>query len=103
MSTLNINHTDVQVRKYRYIEIKPSAIRVGCAVEAQVSFVAVPIQKGRYLMLSKLRALCVLDRQAVLVSLSIFNLYQINVVSRMPMHITLQILLRLRHGRLLQE
>lgn len=38
-------------------------IRVGQILEAQVAFCAVPISKGKYLMICKLRALCILSRQ----------------------------------------
>ena len=38
-------------------------IRVGQLVEVQVSFCVVPVSKGRHIMLSKLRAICVLSAQ----------------------------------------
>ncbi|KAI0083195.1 hypothetical protein BDY19DRAFT_900690, partial [Irpex rosettiformis] len=49
--------------KYRYLPCSPITVKVGLLVEAQVSFCAVPISKGRFLMLSKLRSVCILDRQ----------------------------------------
>ncbi|KAI0083087.1 hypothetical protein BDY19DRAFT_900872, partial [Irpex rosettiformis] len=49
--------------RYRYAPCSPVTIKVGLLVEAQVSFCTVPISKSRFLMLSKLRSVCILDRQ----------------------------------------
>ena len=38
-------------------------IRVGQLVEVQVSFCVVPVSRGRHIMLSKLRAICILNSQ----------------------------------------
>ena len=46
-----------------YINCLPSALKIGQIVEAQVAFCAVPIGKGKYRLICKLRALCILDRQ----------------------------------------
>lgn len=43
-------------------------VKPGLLVEVQVSFCTVPISKGRFIMLSKLRAVCVLSRQVQEVS-----------------------------------
>ncbi|KAI0083213.1 hypothetical protein BDY19DRAFT_900618, partial [Irpex rosettiformis] len=49
-------------KSYKYLVAKPVQVKVGHIVEAQVSFCAVPISKGRYMMLSKLRSVCILDQ-----------------------------------------
>ena len=41
---------------------------MGQLVEVQVSFQAVPVAKGKYQMLQKLRAICILERAAEEVS-----------------------------------
>lgn len=46
------------------------AIKPGLLVEVQASFCAVPISKGRFIMLSKLRSVCVLSRQVHEVSVT---------------------------------
>ncbi len=48
--------------RYQYVECNPVQIKVGHLVEVQVSFSVVPISKGRHLMLSKLRSVCILDQ-----------------------------------------
>ena len=50
-------------RLKKYVPCEPVAIRVGQLVEVQVSFCVVPVSKGRHIMLSKLRAICVLSTQ----------------------------------------
>ena len=52
-------------RYHEYLSIAPTGIQVGNLVEIQVSFCAVPIAKGKYKMLLKLRSVCVLDRLVV--------------------------------------
>ncbi|KAI0085727.1 hypothetical protein BDY19DRAFT_896156, partial [Irpex rosettiformis] len=49
-------------KTYKYVACKPVQVKVGHVVEAQVSFCVVPISKGRYLMLCKLRSVCILDQ-----------------------------------------
>ena len=56
-----------------YIPSKPITVRVGQLVEVQASFCVVPITKGRYLMLSKLRSVCILNNQVQEVSLSVLD------------------------------
>lgn len=56
-------------RIYTYDAISPNAIQIGNMVEAQVGFCVVQINKGRYLMLHKLRSICVLSREVEEVSL----------------------------------
>ncbi|KAI0727875.1 hypothetical protein BC629DRAFT_1259349, partial [Irpex lacteus] len=46
-----------------YTPCNPVAVRVGQLVEVQASFCVIPIAKGRYMMLCKLRAVCVLGTQ----------------------------------------
>ncbi|KAI0086715.1 hypothetical protein BDY19DRAFT_894419, partial [Irpex rosettiformis] len=46
-----------------YIAIKPVAIRPGYLVEVQSSFSVAPLNKGRYVMLNKLRSICILSKQ----------------------------------------
>ena len=43
---------------------------MGQLVEVQVSFQAVPVAKGKYQMLQKLRAICILDRTVEEVSVA---------------------------------
>ncbi|KAI0084505.1 hypothetical protein BDY19DRAFT_875268, partial [Irpex rosettiformis] len=43
-----------------YTSCKPVCVRVGQLVEIQASFCTVPITKGRHVMLSKLRSVCIL-------------------------------------------
>ncbi|KAI0084161.1 hypothetical protein BDY19DRAFT_898899, partial [Irpex rosettiformis] len=50
-------------REGTYVTIKPVAIRPGTLVEVQTSFAVVPLTKGRYLMLNKLRSICILSKQ----------------------------------------
>lgn len=47
----------------QYVACLPSAIRPGQLLEVQVAFCAVPVAKGKYRMLLKLRSVCILDRQ----------------------------------------
>ncbi|KAI0688792.1 hypothetical protein BC835DRAFT_1283984, partial [Cytidiella melzeri] len=49
------------VLKYVYNPCKPTAIIVGHIVEVQASFCSVPTSKGRFVMLMKLRSVCILD------------------------------------------
>ncbi|KAI0083167.1 hypothetical protein BDY19DRAFT_861843, partial [Irpex rosettiformis] len=49
--------------KLVYVPCKPVLMKLGLLVEAQVSFCTVPISKGRFIMLSKLRSICILDNQ----------------------------------------
>ena len=58
----------ISCRTSAYVPCKPVAVRVGQLVEVQASFCAVPITKGRYLMLSKLRSICILNTQVQEVS-----------------------------------
>ena len=55
-------------RHESYNEINPTAIQITNLVEIQVGFSAIPIAKGRYKVLSKLRSICVLDRAVESVS-----------------------------------
>ncbi|KAI0346337.1 hypothetical protein BDW22DRAFT_1302883, partial [Trametopsis cervina] len=45
-----------------YVACDPIGVRLGQLVEVQVAFCTVPISKGRHLMLSKLRSVCILSR-----------------------------------------
>lgn len=56
---------------YQYVECSPVQIKVGHLVEVQVSFSVVPISKGRHLMLSKLRSVCILDQVVQKVRLTV--------------------------------
>ncbi|KAI0337021.1 hypothetical protein BDW22DRAFT_1340590, partial [Trametopsis cervina] len=49
--------------KYTYASCDPIGIRPGQLVELQVAFGTVPVSKGRHIMLSKLRSICVISRQ----------------------------------------
>ncbi|KAI0083655.1 hypothetical protein BDY19DRAFT_899974, partial [Irpex rosettiformis] len=53
-------HLDPESKEKAYVTCKPVRVRVGQLVEIQVSFCVVPIAKGRYTMLSKLRSVCIL-------------------------------------------
>ncbi|KAL6301050.1 hypothetical protein BKA93DRAFT_739447 [Sparassis latifolia] len=59
--------------KSRTLPIQPAAIQIGHMVELQVSFCAVPISKGKYRFLHKLRSICVLNRRVQLVSGMLFQ------------------------------
>lgn len=50
------------VFSFQYAECNPVQIKVGHLVEVQASFCVVPISKGKHLMLSKLRSVCILDQ-----------------------------------------
>ncbi|KAI0336905.1 hypothetical protein BDW22DRAFT_1302684, partial [Trametopsis cervina] len=50
-------------KNYTYVSCNPAAIRPGQLVELQVAFGTVPISKGRHIMLSKLRSICVISRR----------------------------------------
>ncbi|KAI0083686.1 hypothetical protein BDY19DRAFT_899902, partial [Irpex rosettiformis] len=49
--------------KYSYVSCKPILVKIGLLVEVQISFCTVPISKGRFVMLCKLRSVCILDDQ----------------------------------------
>lgn len=51
-------------RSFKHFPIAPTAIREGHLLELQVGFAAIPINKGRFLMLSKLRSVCIIGREA---------------------------------------
>ncbi|KAI0083676.1 hypothetical protein BDY19DRAFT_899863, partial [Irpex rosettiformis] len=55
--------TDSNTGNNTYVPCKPVMIQVGQLVEVQASFCVVPIAKGRFIMLSKLRAVCILSTQ----------------------------------------
>lgn len=61
----------MSLRSYKYITINPTGIQVGNMVEVQVAFCAVPIGKGHYKLLLKLRSICVLNRMVERVSNSL--------------------------------
>ena len=46
-----------------YTPCDPVTVKVGQLVEVQVSFCVVPVAKGKYIMLNKLRAICILSTQ----------------------------------------
>lgn len=43
--------------------MNPTGIRLGYLVEVQMGFCAVPISKGQYRFIAKLRSICVLNRE----------------------------------------
>ncbi|KAI0083288.1 hypothetical protein BDY19DRAFT_900527, partial [Irpex rosettiformis] len=49
--------------KCSYVSCKPILVKLGLLVEVQISFCTVPISKGRFVMLCKLRSVCILDDQ----------------------------------------
>ncbi|KAI0083661.1 hypothetical protein BDY19DRAFT_998389 [Irpex rosettiformis] len=49
--------------KHIYVSCKPVLVKIGLLVEVQASFCTVPISKGRFVMLCKLRSICILDDQ----------------------------------------
>ncbi|KAI0086698.1 hypothetical protein BDY19DRAFT_894328, partial [Irpex rosettiformis] len=55
--------TDHTTGNNNYTPCKPVVVRTGQLVEIQASFCVVPITKGRFIMLSKLRAVCILNTQ----------------------------------------
>ena len=72
-SKVNVDSTRTSLThscRYIYSPCNPVTIKPGHLVEAQVSFCTVPISKGRNLMLSKLRSLCILDSQVFRVRLT---------------------------------
>ena len=46
-----------------YTPCDPVMVKVGQLVEIQGSFCVVPVSKGKYVMLNKLRAICILSTQ----------------------------------------
>ena len=61
---ISIVHAILRPRSNKnYTPCEPVMIRVGQLVEVQASFCAVPVSKGRHIMLSKLRAICILSTQ----------------------------------------
>ncbi|KAI0340233.1 hypothetical protein BDW22DRAFT_1334836 [Trametopsis cervina] len=54
---------------HSYTPCNPVSIRPGQLVELQVAFGTVPISKGRHIMLSKLRSICIISRQDINTSL----------------------------------
>ena len=65
---------------YSYVKIAPTEIQVGNIVEAQVAFCAVPISKGRFKMLLKLRSVCILDRTVARVRYMLLLVANINSI-----------------------
>ncbi|KAI0788939.1 hypothetical protein BC629DRAFT_1288231, partial [Irpex lacteus] len=50
---------------FTYLPCRPTVLRVGHLVELQVSFSAIPIARGRYIMLRKLRSICDLNEAII--------------------------------------
>jgi hypothetical protein len=59
------------------MKTKPASFRVGDIVEAQVSFVVVPLKDNKYKMVITLRALAILNASVTQVSdqVPLYNLY----------------------------
>ncbi|KAI0338187.1 hypothetical protein BDW22DRAFT_1338408 [Trametopsis cervina] len=53
----------MDLKTYTYTACHPISIRPGQLVELQVTFGTVPISKGRHIMLSKIRSICIISRQ----------------------------------------
>ena len=62
----------------RYNKINPNKIRVGDIVEAQVSFVTVPVRDKRYKLLVVLRAITLLDCQPLKVCVHLIYIDQLS-------------------------
>lgn len=60
---LNDFATYLALRKYWHIQCGPAAIRLAQMVELQVAVCTIPIAKGKYKLLPKLHAVCILSRQ----------------------------------------
>ena len=54
--------THIFYREFKYEQISPVMIQAGNLVEVQVGFCTVQLNRGRFLMLQKLRSICVLSR-----------------------------------------
>lgn len=54
--------------RFTYQPIKPDLISKAHLVEVQVGFIAVRVAKEEYVLLHKLRAICILDKVVELVS-----------------------------------
>ena len=59
----SITHLINASRSKIYTPCDPVTVKVGQLVEIQVSFCVVPVSKGKYVMLNKLRAICILSTQ----------------------------------------
>ena len=59
----NVTHLIVVNRSKIYTPCDPVTVKVGQLVEIQVSFCVVPVSKGKYVRLNKLRAICILSTQ----------------------------------------
>lgn len=66
--TIVLQFVDSFLDRDVYVPCNPVTIKVGMMVEVQLSFCTVPISKGRHIMLSKLRSVCILDKQVYKVS-----------------------------------
>lgn len=56
-----------------YLPCNPVAIKIGQLVEVQASFCVVPIAKGKFIMLHKLRSICILSAQVQEVRTELIN------------------------------
>ena len=58
------------MHRLRYLPCNPIIFKPGLLVEAQASLSVVPIARKRYLMLCKLRSICLIDNKVFKVSKS---------------------------------
>jgi hypothetical protein len=84
----------------RYNKIDPNKIRVGDIIEAQVSFVAVPIKDRQFKLLVVLRAITLLDCQPLKVCIHIqIATWQSLIEHRMLTRLELEMLLKISRTR----